>query len=71
MTVVELVERERTLARGLELAAGAALGVALACGLFAGGVLLLGNARWLSLPPALPLAIWALVAAGLGAVGYS
>ncbi len=71
MTIVELVERERTRARWLELASGAALAVAVACGLFAAGVLLLGHARWLSLPRALPLAIWGLAALGLGAVAFA
>ncbi len=71
MTIVELVERERARARWLELASGAALGVALACGLFAAGVLLLGHARWLALPRALPMGIWVVGALGLGAVAYA
>ncbi len=71
MTILELVERERARARWLELASGVALGVAVACGLFAAGALLLGHARWLSLPRAVPLAIWALGAVGLGLVAYA
>ncbi len=70
MTIVELVERERAGARRLELAAGAALGVALCCGLASAAVLLLGHARWLSLPRALPLIVWALLVTGVGAVAF-
>jgi len=70
MTIVELVERERARARGLELAAGVALAVAVSCGLLAGAVLLLGHARWLTLPRALPLAVWALLAAAVWAVAW-
>ncbi len=68
MTVGELVDRERVRARRLELAAGAALGVALCCGMVAAAVLLLGHARWMALPRALPLVVWALLAAAVGAV---
>ncbi len=71
MTIVELVERERARARWLEAGAGAALAVAVACGLVAGGTLLLGHARWLSLPRALPLVVWALLAGALGAVAWA
>ena len=70
MTIVELVERERAGARRLELAAGAALGVALCCGLASAAVLLLGHARWLALPRALPLIVWALLVTGVGAVAF-
>lgn len=68
MTLLELVERERARARALELAAGVALGVAVVCGIVAAGVLLLGQARWLALPRGVPLAIWVLLAAGIGTV---
>ncbi|HEY5218475.1 MAG TPA: hypothetical protein VIJ16_01640, partial [Gemmatimonadaceae bacterium] len=68
MTIVELVERERARMRVLELAAGAALGIAVACGVLAVGALLLGHARWLVLPRGVPLAIWLLLAAAIGAV---
>jgi len=68
VTIVELVERERARMRVLELAAGAALGIAVACGVLAVGALLLGHARWLVLPRGVPLAIWLLLAAAIGAV---
>ncbi len=70
MTIVELVERERARARRLELLAGAALGAAVCCGVAAAAVLALGHARWLALPRALPLAAWALLAAGVAAVAH-
>ena len=71
MTIVELVDRERARARWMELASGVALGIAVACALFAFGVLLLGHARWLALPRGVPLGIWVLGAAGIGAVAVA
>jgi hypothetical protein len=70
VTVVELVERERARIRALELAGGAALALVVLCGVMAAGVVLLGGARWLALPRALPFAIWTLIAAGLAAAAW-
>ncbi|MHB1864524.1 MAG: hypothetical protein ACYCVL_16375, partial [Gemmatimonadaceae bacterium] len=70
MTIVELVERERRRLRWLELAAGAALGATVVCGLAAAGVLLLGNARWLALPRAMPLLVWVLLVGGSTLVAW-
>ncbi len=71
MTIVELVDRERARARWMELVSGVALGIAVACALFAFGVLLLGHARWLALPRGVPLGIWVLGATGIGAVAVA
>ena len=70
MTIVELVERERRGLRWLELAAGAALGATVVCGLVAGGALLLGHARWLALPRAVPLLVWVLLVGGSTLVAW-
>ncbi len=70
MTIVELVERERRRLRWMELAAGAALGATVVCGLVAGGVLLLGHARWLALPRAVPLLVWVLLVGGSALVAW-
>ena len=68
MSVGSMVDRERERLRRAELAAGAllALGVvALGMGL---GAILLGGARWLSLPRGVPLALWMVLAAALAVV---
>ncbi|HEX5973063.1 MAG TPA: hypothetical protein VFY85_14115 [Gemmatimonadaceae bacterium] len=65
MSVGTLVDRERERLRRAELAAGVllALGVvALGVGL---GAILLGGARWLSLPRGVPVALWLLLTAAL------
>lgn len=63
MTILELVERERTRLRRLHFIVGLGLtlgatGVVLALGTFA-----LGGARWISLPRGVPFLIWVIVAA--------
>ena len=68
MSVGTLVDRERSRLRRAELAAGALLSlgvVALGIGL---GAILLGGARWLSLPRGMPLALWAVLSGALAAV---
>jgi hypothetical protein len=68
MSVGSMVDRERERLRRAELAAGVllALGVvALGMGL---GAILLGGARWLSLPRGVPLALWMILAAALAVV---
>lgn len=66
MTVGHLVDRERQRLRRAELVAGALLAVgALALGV-ALGAILLGGARWLSLPRGVPFVIWLAVAVVLG-----
>ncbi|HEX6600846.1 MAG TPA: hypothetical protein VF034_16145 [Gemmatimonadaceae bacterium] len=65
MSVGTLVDRERARLRRAELAAGAllALGVvALGIGF---GAIVLGGARWLALPRAVPLALWFILAGAL------
>ena len=62
MTVNDLVNRERGRLSRLIAAAGGAAAVGLAALLLAGGVLLLGRARWIDLPRAVPFAIWLAVA---------
>ncbi|MEO8335492.1 MAG: hypothetical protein ABI664_10995, partial [bacterium] len=65
MTIKTLVERERRHLWRAEMAAGALLGAAVTTVLLASGAVLLGRARWLTLPRALPLAVWLLVAAAI------
>jgi hypothetical protein len=63
MTLHELVERERRHVRRRELIAGALLGGAAAAVLLALGAVVLGGARWLSLPRVLPFVVWLLIVA--------
>jgi hypothetical protein len=58
MTVLELVERERTRLRRLHILAGVALAVGVTCLLLALGASVLGSARWMALPRPLPFIIW-------------
>jgi hypothetical protein len=61
MTVVELVERERSRLRRLYVLAGAALAVGATCMLLAAGASALGGARWISLPRGMPFLVWLIV----------
>ena len=72
MTVVELVERERSrLARRIAVTGGAAA-VAVVGLLLAGGVTLLGDARWMALPRPMPLLVWgAALAMAAGTVWWT
>ncbi|HVZ76381.1 MAG TPA: hypothetical protein VG818_00200, partial [Gemmatimonadaceae bacterium] len=71
MTLVELVERERARLLRLELAAGIALGVAVAGVVAAVGVLVLGGARWLSLPRILPFVVWAVLLLSVAVLAWN
>src|SRR3954463_16449304 len=70
MTVVEIVERERARLRFLDGAAAVGLALVATTLVVGGGALLLGHARWLSLPRGTPFAIWILLAAANGAVAW-
>lgn len=61
MTISQLVDRERTTLRRLHLLAGVAMGLAATCLLVALGAVVLGGARWLSLPRGTPMVIWVVV----------
>jgi hypothetical protein len=63
MTVVELVERERSRLRRLYILAGLALAVGATCVLLAAGASALGGARWISMPRGTPFGIWIAVLA--------
>ena len=63
MTLHELVERERRHVRRRELIAGALFGGGAAALLLALGAVVLGGARWLSLPRVLPFVVWLLIIA--------
>src|SRR5690242_17413905 len=68
MTVIELVDRERTRLRRLHLIAGLALAFGATFLLVAAGASLLGASRWMALPRPLPFLIWVVVAAANVAV---
>jgi flagellar biosynthesis regulator FlaF len=68
-TIGAMVERERRHVRRAELLSGVLLGVGAAALLLAAGAMLLGHARWLVLPRALPFAVWVLIGAALLALG--
>ena len=62
MTVLELVDRERSRISRLIAAAGSAAAVGLAGLLLAVGVVVLGKARWIDLPRVIPFIFWVAVA---------
>ncbi|HEV8218528.1 MAG TPA: hypothetical protein VGP95_21910, partial [Gemmatimonadaceae bacterium] len=68
MTVIELVDRERTRLRRMHVIAGLALALGATLLLLAGGTSLLGASRWMALPRPLPLMIWLVVVAANVAV---
>src|SRR5688572_6670282 len=70
MTLIELIERERRALARLLNASGATLVVGAIAVLLAAGAIALGSARWLSLPRAVPLLLWA-SAIGLLVLGVS
>ena len=54
MTVIELVDRERTRLRRMHLVVGLALAVGATCLLLALGASALGGARWMRCPASFP-----------------
>jgi len=58
VTVVELVERERSRLRRLYVLAGAALAIGATCALLAAAASALGGARWIGLPRGTPFLVW-------------
>src|SRR5580704_1172818 len=69
MTIFDLVERERARLARLLGTGGVALTVAAGGLVLAGAIVLLGDGRWMRLPPIVPLAAWivALFLAGVTA----
>jgi hypothetical protein len=63
VTPLQLVERERRRLRGAYGAAGVALLLAVTVALLALGIIILGRARWIALPRALPFIVWGAVIA--------
>ena len=64
MTVLELVDRERTRLRRMHMIVGLALAVGATCLLLAIGAGALGSARWMALPRPVPFLVWAARAGG-------
>ena len=62
MTVNDLVNKERGRLSRLIAATGGAGALGLAALLLAGGVVLLGRARWIELPRVVPFTVWMAVA---------
>src|SRR5687767_6245231 len=70
MTVIDLVNRERSRLSRLIAAAGGAAAVGLAALLLAAGVIALGRARWIDLPRVVPFLFWLAVAVVGGIAGW-
>ncbi|MFL5579823.1 MAG: hypothetical protein ACJ8AO_05570 [Gemmatimonadaceae bacterium] len=70
MTVVQLVDRERSRVRAALLVWGAALALAALAVVLGAGVAALGRARWIALPAAAPFAVWALALGAAAVVGW-
>ena len=66
MTVLDLVDRERTRLRVAMVLVGGALAAAVTAVLLAGATLALGGARWITLPRLLPVVAWLVAAAVVG-----
>ena len=69
MTIGALVERERRHLQRRELTGGLLLAAGALAFLLAAGAVVFGGARWLTLPRALPFAVWALIAVALVLLG--
>jgi hypothetical protein len=67
VTIRALVESERRRLRNTEVAAGALVAAGASALLLGAGAALLAHARWLTLPRALPFAVWAAVACAFAA----
>ncbi|HTE46699.1 MAG TPA: Ig-like domain-containing protein, partial [Gemmatimonadaceae bacterium] len=63
MTVLELVDRERSRLRRLHVLVGLALAIGATCLLLALGASALGSSRWMSLPRTVPFLVWLIVLA--------
>src|SRR5579885_1653091 len=68
MTVLELVDRERARLRRMHFLVGFALAVGATSLVLALGGSVLGGARWMSLPRAVPFVVWLLLVAADAAV---
>ena len=72
MTVVELVERERARLRVLDAVATVALSLIVSVVVVGAGAWLLGESRWIALPRALPVLVWAtLLIANVAVIGWA
>ena len=67
MTIAQIIDRERASLRRLHVAAGIAVAVAGTMTILALASLLLGGARWMSLPRAVPFVVWTLVVVTIAA----
>ena len=63
MTVVELVERERSRLRTVDIAATIGIAVVVTLAVIGAGAWLLGESRWIALPRVTPLVVWGVLAA--------
>ena len=64
MTVVELVERERSRLRTVDIAATVGIAVVVTLAVIGAGAWLLGESRWIALPRITPLLVWSLLLGG-------
>ena len=67
MTVIQLVDRERTRLRAAMSLVGAGLATAIAAAVLALATVAFGGARWIALPRPLPMLAWVLVLGLIGA----
>ena len=68
LSIATLVEREARRLRAIVAAGGASVAVGAAALLLAAGAALFADARWISLPAALPAVLWLLAVAAAVAV---
>ncbi|HYC52283.1 MAG TPA: hypothetical protein VEB19_14320 [Gemmatimonadaceae bacterium] len=68
MTVAQLVERERSRLRTVDIAATIGIAIVVTLALVGAGAWLLGGSRWIALPRFMPLVVWMLLVAANGAV---
>jgi hypothetical protein len=72
MTVLQLVDRERARLRRLHVLVGATLAIGATCLVLALGASVLGGARWMALPRAVPFLVWvALILADAAVVWWT
>jgi hypothetical protein len=70
MTVVELVERERSRLRLVDAIATIAVALVVTLAVVGAGAWLLGGSRWIALPRVTPMLVWSVLALGNAAVAW-
>jgi len=70
VTIAQIIDRERASLRRMHLAAGIAVALAATASIIVAGAVLLGGARWMALPRAVPSLVWVIIV-GINAAAWA